>query len=61
MDAQLSIFDEIDAEDEPYVDVELLFTPNAHRRCEHCRKRLHPIGTTGRLVCANVYCTGASR
>jgi len=58
---QLSLFPgEITLEDEQ-LDVDALFVPNAHRRCEHCRRRLHPIGTTGRLVCANAYCTGASR
>jgi hypothetical protein len=54
---QLSLFlDEI--QDEIHAD-ELLFAPNGHRRCEHCRKRLVP--WAGRLYCANPHCTEVSR
>ena len=50
---QLSLFpDEIAIEDEQ-LDVDALFVPNAHRRCETCGKRLYPVGSTGRLVCVN--------
>jgi hypothetical protein len=38
---------------------EALFEPNGHRRCEHCRKRLHAFA--GRLLCANPYRPGVSR
>jgi hypothetical protein len=40
--------------------VDALFEPNAHRRCPHCRRRLHPIGSTGRLICIAVGCTGVA-
>ena len=38
---------------------ETLFTPNGHRRCEHCRKRLHAFA--GRLLCVNANCPGVPR
>jgi len=47
------------AEIEEEISVDELFRPNGRRRCPHCRKRLHPIGTTGRLVCASPYCTAS--
>jgi hypothetical protein len=59
MSEQMTIFDVIaDEVEEIQYRTEELFEPNGRQRCEHCRKRLHPIGTTGRLVCVNPYCAG---